>query len=222
MESDKQIIEAYKGFISQKNFSCIAAKAAVARQQIHCFVAEHMACPANDRAIVDFLYSFIKDYRQQESLYHSAAIIFRQPQAITEGQFEDYFWQRLQSLSTIDARQYRYDGRVNSNPHSPEFSFSIMEESFFIIGMHPSSVRKARQFPYPTLVFNPHAQFQHLKETGKYQHLKEAVRKREITFSGSINPMLKDFGESSEVYQYTGKQYSGDWKCPLNIIHERP
>jgi hypothetical protein len=26
---------------------------------------------------------------------------------------------------------------------------------------------------------------------------------------------LKDFGEASEVFQYSGVNYQADWKCPL-------
>jgi hypothetical protein len=42
------------------------------------------------------------------------------------------------------------------------------------------------------------------------------VRKRDIAYSGSINPMLNDFGNASEVYQYSGKQYTSDWVCPFS------
>ncbi|MBA3674464.1 MAG: YqcI/YcgG family protein, partial [Chitinophagaceae bacterium] len=90
---------------------------------------------------------------------------------------------------------------------------------FYIIGLHTASSRQARQFKYPTLVFNPHAQFEQLKETAKYDMMKNAVRKRDIAFSGSVNPMLQDFGESSEAYQYSGRKYDESWQCPLKITH---
>jgi FPC/CPF motif-containing protein YcgG len=49
--------------------------------------------------------------------------------------------------------------------------------------------------------------------------MKNTVRKRDIAFSGSVNPMLQDFGESSEVYQYSGRKYDDSWQCPLKITH---
>ncbi len=107
------------------------------------------------------------------------------------------------------------------NPSAPEFSFSLKEEAFFIIGLHPASSRPARQFKYPALVFNPHLQFEQLREANKYQSIKYAVRKRDIAYSGSINPMLTDFGEASEVYQYSGRKYDEQWQCPLKIKHEQ-
>ena len=75
------------------------------------------------------------------------------------------------------------------------------------------------QFKYPALVFNPHAQFEKLRSTAKYEVMKNTVRKRDIALSGSVNPMLQDFGESSEVYQYSGRKYDADWQCPLKITH---
>lgn len=218
---ENAIIEAYKDYINTREFVCVAAKAALAKQQISCMLAGNIACPKDDQAILDFLYSFIEVYRNSEKLYHSAAIIFQQENVLDEATFDVLLWQRLQALSNIDSKKYAYDNRVNKDPESADFSFSLKEEAFFIIGIHPESSRAGRQFKYPTLVFNPHQQFEQLKETEKYQSLKKVVRKRDMLYSGSINPMLQDFGDASEVYQYSGLQYSKEWKCPLKITHAR-
>ncbi len=215
------IIEEYKEYISNKEFACVAAKAALARQQISCIVAGHMACPKDDHAILKFLYSFISTYRNSNGLYHSAAVIFDQPDMLSEEMFDVVLWQRLQALSNLDSQAYSYDNRVNADPASPNFSFSLKEEAFFIIGLHPASSRAIRRFKYPALVFNPHLQFEQLKKTEKYQSLKKVVRKRDFAYSGSVNPMLEDFGEASEVYQYSGRKYNEQWQCPLKINHAR-
>ncbi len=182
-------------------------------------VATHMGCPKDDLAILQFLYSFVDDYRQSGEMYHSAAVIFQQPTFLTEAIFDEFLWQRLQSLSSMDAANFSYDARVDFDPSSPRFSYSLKEEAFFIIGLHPGSSRATRQFKYPTLVFNPHRQFEQLKETTKYQSLQHVVRKRDIAYSGSVNPMLQDFGAASEVYQYSGRRYDEQWQCPLKINH---
>ena len=56
-----------------------------------------------------------------------------------------------------------------------------------------------------------------MKTGARYEKMKTIVRKRDIVYSGSVNPMLTDFGEASEVYQYSGRKYDSDWKCPLNF-----
>ena len=215
MKSDELIIREYSAFLGKKEFPCVAAKAALSRNHIHCMVAMHMACPAQDEIILQFLYSFVDKYRTSEDSYHSAAVIFKEPVAMNEKSFDSLIWQRLNSLSSLDKRTYAHDHRVDSDPGSSHFSFSLKEEAFFILGLHPGSSRRSRQFKYPALIFNPHAEFEKLRKTNRYTKMKEVVRKRDVEYSGSINPMLADFGEASEVYQYSGLQYDADWICPL-------
>ena len=220
IKTDKQIfIEEYLSFLETKDFPCIAAKAAHEKHLIKCMVADNMACPKDDGAILLFLYDFVDAFRNSTEMYNSAAIIFTGPQIINEGMFDTFLWQRLQALEILDAENYKYDNRVEADPVSAKFSFSIKEEAFYIIGLHAASSRQARRFIYPTLVFNPHAQFEQLRASSKYEAMKSTVRKRDIAFSGSVNPMLDDFGDASEAFQYSGRKYNDDWKCPLKITH---
>ena len=213
------MIENYLNFVSQPQFPCVAARAAYAHKQIKCFVAGNMLCPADDKLILDFIYAFVDDYRKANSLYHSATIIFNGPEIQSEEFFDEVLWKRLQSLSDLDALNYSYDQRVSDDPASPHFSFSLKEEAFFVIALHPASSRISRKFRYPALVFNPHDQFQILREQNHYEHMKQTVRYRDTKWSGSINPMLDDYGLSSEVLQYSGRKYDSTWKCPLQIAH---
>lgn len=213
------IINEYKAYIENKDFPCVAARASLNKNQTRIMVANHIACPKNDAAMLEFIYDFVEEYRSSTNTFNSAALIFKEPKICTEEMFDHLMWQRLQALSTLDARQYPYDKRVAADPKSADFSFSLKEEAFFIIGLHKASSRAARQFIYPTLVFNPHAQFEQMKTTAQYAKLQKIVRKRDVTFSGSVNPMLQDYGHASEVYQYSGKKYTPQWQCPLNIYH---
>lgn len=219
---NENLINEYYSFLENKEFPCIAAKAAFARKQIKCMVAGNMACPKDDTEIYKFICDFTDVYKNSTEFYHSAAIIFTGPDTMNEEMFDALLWQRLQALEIADAANYKFDSRVEVDPTSSKFSFSIKEEAFFIIGLHPASSRQARRFKYPTLVFNPHAQFEYLKTSSKYDAMKNAVRKRDIALSGSINPMLQDFGDASEVYQYSGRNYDNNWKCPLKITHAIP
>ena len=210
------IVNSFHSFLGQSEFPCVAAKDALAKGDLKIMVAEHMACPVNDRDILNFLYDFIGAFRNKEKGFHSAAIIFKQPGKMDEAMFDQFMWQRLQALRNMDAANYAYDSRVDDDPASPAFSFSLMEEAFFVLGLHPGSSRAARQFEYPALVFNPHAQFEKMKRTASYDKMKVIVRKRDIDYSGSVNPMLTDFGKTSEVFQYSGRKYDSSWRCPLN------
>jgi FPC/CPF motif-containing protein YcgG len=215
----QEMIQDYLAFISRPDFPCVAARAAFAHDQIRCFVAGNMLCPADDKNILDFIYQFVDDYRQAKSLYHSATLIFTGPEIDTEEYFDEVLWRKLQSLSTLDAVNYAYDKRVSDDPASPHFSYSLKEEAFFVIGLHPASSRLSRRFKFPALVFNPHEQFETLRGQHHYEHMKQTVRHRDIKLSGSVNPMLDDYGSSSEALQYSGRMYNPDWKCPLQIAH---
>jgi FPC/CPF motif-containing protein YcgG len=216
------IIGEYQAFLGNKAFPCVGAKAALAGGHIRCLVAAHMACPADDEDILQFLYDFVDEYRQAPGHgFYSAAILFKEPVLLDELRFDAMLWARLQSLARLDGRNYGHDRRVSADPSSAHYSFSLKEEAFFIIGQHPASSRPARKFKYPALAFNPHAQFERLRQADKYETLKSVVRKRDIAYSGSVNPMLEDFGQSSEVYQYSGLNYDDQWRCPLNNKHAK-
>jgi FPC/CPF motif-containing protein YcgG len=217
---DKElIIEKYHAFLNNKAYPCIGAKAAITKQQMKCMVADHMACPNNDRDVLQFLYDFVGEYRNSNKPFHSATVLFKLPVIHREEMFDELLWQRLQALADLDAESHCYDRRVSSDPVNSFFSFSLKEEAFFIVGLHPGSSRPARQFEYPALVFNPHAQFEALRETDRYEQLKNIIRKRDEIYSGSVNPVLDDFGEASEVYQYSGRKYDKQWQCPFKSNH---
>lgn len=215
--SKKTIIDSFLDFLQDKTFPCVSARAAVAKEKVSCLVVDHIACPKDDHSILHFLYDFVDAYRSSKDVFSSAAIIFEGPLDSTEELFDTLLWKRLQALSNMDAANYAYDQRVDADPASPNFSFSIKEEAFFIIGMHPGSSRAARRFMYPVLVFNPHAQFEELKRKNKYDTIRNITRKRDTAYSGSVNPMLDDFGRSSEAKQYTGREYDAEWKCPFTF-----
>ena len=216
MERDEVIIKQYTEHLNEKDFPCVAAKASLARGQVKCFVASHMGCPADDVRIADFLYGFIDAYRDSKQSFHSAAVIFKAPQETSDFSFDALLWQRLSALRDLDKIRYKHDGRVDADPDSASYSFSLKEEAFFIIGLHQGSSRKARQFSYPTLVFNPHAEFEKLRALNRYDKLKDIVRNRDVAYSGSVNPLLQDFGKASEIHQYSGMAHSKEWRCPLS------
>lgn len=213
--NDSDLIEQYLDYIRNESFPCIAAKAALANQQVSCLVADHLACPHNDAAILNFLYDFVDTFRKSEKLYHSAAILFKGPGEIDEKEFDNLMWMRLQSLANLDSKNFPHDSRVDQDPASAKFSFSLKEEAFFIIGLHGNSSRVTRRFPFPVLTFNPHAQFEQLRNMDKFENMQRVVRKRDFAYSGSVNPMLENYGEVSEVYQYSGREYDNEWECPL-------
>jgi len=219
--TEEREVESLYNMVMDAAYPCLGAKGALANERMHCFVAHDMREPSNDYDIINFLYTFIEGFRRNHSALSSAVVIFSHSAPFSENDFEECLWERLQALADIDSTSCAYDTRVSSDPSSPQFSFSLNEEALYVIGLHPNSSRKARRFLHPALVFNPHQQFDSLRSSGKYDRMKGAIRRRDVDYSGSVNPMLSDFGTRSEAIQYSGKEYGNNWKCPFVSRHQR-
>jgi FPC/CPF motif-containing protein YcgG len=86
---------------------------------------------------------------------------FLRPVPGDEAELERLLWTQLQALHDGEPMQ-SWDPSVSSDPEDAHFSFSMAGSAFFVVGLHAASTRWARRFAWPTLVFNPHAQFERL------------------------------------------------------------
>ena len=145
--------------------------------------------------------------------------VFDAPLRAAEGEdaeatFERRLWAQLQALHDVDP--HGWDPATSPDPADKDFSFSFAGRSFYIIGMHPDAGRPARRFPRPALVFNLHAQFERLRASGNYEKMRDVIRARDERQTGSVNPMMADFGRRSEAVQYSGRAVEGAWECPFH------
>jgi len=207
---------AIKAMISQPEFPCVGAKSALARDNLKVIAGHRLDSSWDDLEIHRELLAWAKDYRGSTDGLRSLAVIFDGPLDLSETEFEQLLWTRIQSLADKDAWLGQdYDARVSSDPADPHFSLSFGGEAFFVIGLHPNASRPARRFAHPMLVFNLHDQFERLREHGSYEKMRETILARDEKLAGDINPMLAKYGESSEARQYSGRQVDDDWQCPF-------
>lgn len=210
------LIDKLHHFIANPQFPCVGAKSAMAKHQIKAVVARSITSGWNDLTIHAALMKFAADYRRNQKLFQSLAVIFEGPRTIGEAQFEESMWKRIQSVSDKDVwLGQKYDKTVSPDPDNPHFSLSFGGEAFFVVGLHPHASRKARRFVAPTMIFNLHDQFERLREQGRYEKLRGAILDRDEDYSGSINPMLSRHGELSEARQYSGREVDEEWGCPF-------
>jgi FPC/CPF motif-containing protein YcgG len=196
----ERIRDAFRAFVAAPDFSCLGARAALRRPSYRIALARDLAGFAAGPADDDFA-TFV-------------AVFAGQP-AGGEADFEATLWAQLQGLHGLDPAP-AWDPAVSEDPEDVHFSFSFAGRAFFVVGLHPGSSRVARRFAWPTLVFNPHAQFQRLRADGRYSKLRDAIRARELALQGSLNPNLSDFGERSEARQYSGRATEAEWRCPFH------
>ena len=203
-------------FINQAEYPCVGAKTALNKGKITVKQYDDLRCDINDTEILTDIYNFIHRFELEKDMYSSLVLTFEQPEVLSEVAFDKLLWQKLQQLHDIDTCMHDWDKHVDDNPHSPNFSFSLGGKAFFIIGLHPGAKRKSRRFERPTLVFNLHEQFDLLREQGKFEGLRDHIRQQDEAFCGSENTLLKNYGEKSEAYQYSGKQQPERWQCPFH------
>ena len=105
---------------------------------------------------------------------------------------------------------------MSSDADHADFSFSVGGMAFFVVGLHAGSSRLTRRFAWPTLVMNPHRQFENLKANGTFPRFQKVIRHADQELQGAVNPMLAEHGRKSEAMQYSGRHVEPDWRCPFH------
>lgn len=180
--------------------------------EIHAF--DELGSEATAKKLLSAIEQYVSGYNFKNNTFETLIAVFPNEIINSELEFEEKMWKQLQLIHNVDP--HPWDSEVSSDPENSKFSFSIAGKAFYIIGMHPKSSRMARQAPFPAMIFNLHWQFEKLREMGVYQRVKKRIRKADEKLQGSINPMLDDFGDSSEARQYSGRAVDSNWKCPFH------
>jgi FPC/CPF motif-containing protein YcgG len=214
-QAESDVYEAaFKSFIGSSSFPCLGAKAAVNARSFSLHVYDEMASRLSSEELSRDLGLFVKSEMRRTHPYATFVAIFERPMGADEGEFESLLWAQLHSLSEIDSVDNGWDPKVSSDPDNPLFSFSFGGDALYVVGMHSRSSRLSRRFRWPTLVFNPHEQFERLRAAGKWPRLQESIRARDVALQGNINPMLSDFGVKPEARQYSGRAVEENWHVP--------
>lgn len=204
---------AFRAFVLDPQYTCVGARSAVHSGSYRLGVYHELGCPRSTAALARDLAAFTRQVDDIDAAFATFVAVFERPQDTDEESFERALWAQLQRLH--DADPAPWDPAVSSDPDDPHFSFSFAGTAFFIVGLHPGSSRLSRKFPWPALVFNPHTQFERLREQGKYARMQQVIRERERALQGDINPVLEDFGRDSEARQYSGRVVETDWRPPF-------
>lgn len=214
--ANSSAVERIQSFIDARSFPCVGAKSALNKDRLHVAAFGALGTTQDTERLWHALKEYSQNYPDPGQTPVSFIAAFEEAE-LDELGFETLMWAQLQSLHELDrAKGFKWDRKVSDDPARAEFSFSVAGRAFFVVGLHPGASRKARQTPFPCLVFNFHDQFEELKASGKYSSMQTAIRKRDTALQGSVNPMLSRFGEASEAIQYSGRAVKEGWKCPFH------
>jgi FPC/CPF motif-containing protein YcgG len=200
-------------YVQAKQFPCVAAKSAAQGGNITQCSYNQLTESGDDDSILKDLHNFVAG--GDNGVFRSFVATFGGISDLSETEFEAAMWNRLQALHDLDVQTHGWDRSVSCDPSSPGFSFSLGGKAFFIIGLHPNASRLSRRYHCAALVFNLHEQFEALRRGGRYERMREVIRRRDAALCGSPNPALRNFGEQSEARQYSGRAVPDNWRCPF-------
>jgi uncharacterized protein len=208
-----------RALVLSDQFVCVGGKSAFRHGTYRFGLYDELGSPAAVAGLARDLFTFLEELPSFGDALSTYVASFGGPHPPDEAAFERRMWTTLQSLHDLDAPHHEWDRAVSDDPDDPRFSFSFGGVAFFVVGLHAASSRIARRFAWPTLIFNPHRQFEQLREGGEFDRFRQVIRRGELRLQGDVNPMLADFGHRSEAMQYSGRRVTTAWKCPF---HARP
>lgn len=206
---------ALHAFVEHGSYPCVGAKAALSRHSYVLGIYPSLDDAASAAAAAADARWFAAHASEIDASYATFLAVFRSGCITDDASFEAALWGCLQAMHRADPDDW--DPSVSSDPADPGFRFSLGGSAFFVIGMHPNASREARRFPFPTIVFNLHSQFEALRDAGRFEKMRTVIREREEALAGEPNPLLADFGESSEAAQYAGVAHPRGWKPPFAL-----
>jgi len=223
------IHDQFRALVLHPSFSCLGAKSALRGMSYRMGIYDELGSPEATAGLARDLSAFgnaLDDAAgpgQHESGLTTFAASFLRPVPGGEAEFERQLWAQLQALHDSDPAG-AWDPSVSSDPEDAHFSFSVAGRAYFVVGLHAASTRWARRFAWPTLIFNPHDQFERLRDQGHFGRLQGLIRARDRALQGSLNTNLTDFGERSEARQYSGRPVEEGWRCPFDThaVHGSP
>lgn len=201
--------------VLNQRYPCTGARSAFNRDEYRIGYYPPISSRTATRGLAFDLYEFNREYSMRPKQFYSFVAVFDGPVAATEVEFERLLWQQLQQLHDIDAPFFAWDPSVARDPEDPRFCFSFGGKAYFVIGLHAAASRLARRFAWPAIVFNAHEMFDRARIAGTFPKLQSTVRNRDRRLQGSVNPVVQDYGTSSEARQYSGRRVSNDWRCPF-------
>ena len=208
----------FRQFVAESDFPCVGAKAAINGNCYRYGFYSEMNTADATIGLAHDLWTFAHEQTGFGTNYATFVASFAKPVIENEKIWEEMLWTQLQSLHELDNQHHAWDASVSSDTESADFSFSFAETGFFVVGLHPGSSRLSRQFAFPTLVFNPHAQFERLREENKFERMQQTIRARDLKLQNSLNPNLSNYGDKSEARQYSGRAVEENWRCPFHAL----
>jgi FPC/CPF motif-containing protein YcgG len=214
----EEVHGALRALLHDPDYPCVGAKSVINQNSYRFALYPDLGEPESTAGLAYDLFHFIDERPSLPGEFTSFIASFIEPKVRQPKDFENLLWKQLAALHLADREFFEWNPEVSHDPDDPQFSFSFAGNAFFVVGLSPASQRWARRFPWPTLVFNDHNQFEKLREEHRFDRIREVIRDRDTAVHGSANEMLSDYGGvHGEARQYAGRRVSENWRCPVHF-----
>ena len=213
----KDVHAALRAVLHDPDFPCVGAKSVVNQASYRFGLYKELASTESTEGLALDLYRFSRAGDVIGGEFRSYIASFQGPKLRDEKTFERLMWQQLKALHELNKQHFDWNAEVSREPSDADFSFSFAGGAFFIVGLSPANRRWARRFPWPTLVFNDHFQFERLRAANRFDRIRDVIRERDEALHGAPNTALEDYGAHSEARQYSGLPVEENWRCPVRF-----
>jgi FPC/CPF motif-containing protein YcgG len=213
----RDVHAALRAQLHDPDFPCVGAKSVVNQNSYRFGLYPELATPDSTEGLALDLFRFGRDLEAVGGEFHSYIACFLEPKLREGKTFEALLWQQLKALHDLNRQHFDWNQEVSRDPAHAGFSFSFAGGAYFVVGLSPASPRWARHFPWPTLIFNDHFQFERLREGNHFDRIRDVIRLRDEALHGTPNTALEDYGAHSEAQQYSGLPQEDGWRCPVKF-----
>jgi uncharacterized protein len=210
------VLDVIRDTVLLPEYPCLGARSVVRTSRVTVGIFDALGSIDSARELLAQLTEFARTVDLTAG-FASFVAAFRGPVIRNERHFERLLWRELQLVHDRDDHPWNPD--VSVDPSSDRFGFSVAGRAYFVIGMHDHASRIARRTPFPVMVFNLHEQFEMLRRSGRFEPMRDVIRRRDLRLQGDLNPMVDDHGRSSEARQYSGREVDDGW---IPDFHPRP
>lgn len=193
----------FKGFAGDRDFPCLAGRS-VARTDQYAFCAyPSMTDKKGAEGIMYDMLRFQSEFDITSPIanghrFRSFVAAFQSPIPQSPEDGAEKLYTLLGNMHEVNKEHYGWADGFSNNTNSPDFGYSSGDTAFFIASFHPNAHDVSRRSEINFVVFNSHAMLASLKEEGKFDKLRAAIRARQ----SSIHPYLGNHGEALEFRQY--------------------
>jgi len=153
---EKRLLKKFREFILDQDHPSDIAKPLILDNKVTLRNYHKLGSIETAEKLICDLKTFLKKQPSDNTQIESFIAAFSHQDIESDFRFEELLWRQLWLLKQCDNKPW--EKSVDSNSESDFFRFNLLGKAFYILGMHSESSAKAKQSPYPCIVFTLHDQ----------------------------------------------------------------